>query len=211
MVSLTTTDSNRKNKYGATAPIFMNENNFKYSETYEVNGEVWCNILGTIYAVSENGNVRNRETNHILAISINDKGYHQISLYIDRLRFQTEVHRLVAEAFVIKPFSTVKLTVDHKNNDKLYNHKDNLEWLSLRDNLQKSSRARGGGSLSATDVINAIERYINNENCTTIARDLGVDGGTIRRIMRLQNWKDVSMPFRETLKTLPIYQRYICS
>lgn len=49
-------------------------------------------------------------------------------------RVQFYVHRLVAEAFLVKP--TEKHIVNHKDGNKANNSLDNLEWVTYTENLQ---------------------------------------------------------------------------
>jgi len=177
----------------------LNTNIFEYEEMKSANDSLWSQLVSTRYAISNNGLIKNIETDTILKATENDKGYNAVSLHIDDFKVQTEIHRLVAEAFIMKPASIVKLTVDHKDCVKTNNHFKNLEWVSLRTNIQRSSMARGGGALTEANVIYAIESYLSGTNCTAIAKIFKVDGGTIRQIMRLNNWKDISMPYREQL------------
>lgn len=44
------------------------------------------------------------------------------------------LHRLVAEAFILKPSDTLKLEVNHIDGDKLNNTIDNLEWVTAKHN-----------------------------------------------------------------------------
>jgi len=57
-----------------------------------------------------------------------DAGYYKVSY---KKKFY-KVHRLVAEAFL----GNLELTVNHKNGNKLDNRLENLEMVSLSDNLK---------------------------------------------------------------------------
>ncbi len=48
----------------------------------------------------------------------------------------TQLHRIVAEHFLEKPLSDVKLVVNHKNSNKLDNRASNLEWVSYGQNMK---------------------------------------------------------------------------
>lgn len=47
--------------------------------------------------------------------------------------FKREVHRLVAEKYIPNPDN--KPCVNHKDGNKLNNHKDNLEWVTYEENM----------------------------------------------------------------------------
>lgn len=101
--------------------------------------EIWKNInnYNNEYAVSNLGNVRRND-------SYNYKGYHFkeriLSQQIDRLGYcrvyltkysKTKVflvHRLVAQAFIPNPHNLPE--VNHKDENKLNNAVENLEWCT---------------------------------------------------------------------------------
>lgn len=61
-------------------------------------------------------------------------GYLSVGLSKNGIRKTITVHRLVALAFVPNP--TGEATVNHKNEIKTDNRAENLEWMSLADNLR---------------------------------------------------------------------------
>ena len=110
--------------------------------------EEWKKTSYEGYEVSNLGNVRNTKTGKVLKNSLSSSNdYYKVTLTIgckgSRKPFPIEVHRLVAEAFVPKPFSTEPLVVDHiKENDKLNNEASNLQWLTQSQNLRKANTKR---------------------------------------------------------------------
>lgn len=107
--------------------------------------EVWKPIEGYegCYEVSNMGNVRSiRRVNcygrlcggMILRPQHNKRtGYLSVTLRKNNAVKRCTVHRLVAMAFV--PTVEGADTVNHKNENKHDNRAENLEWLSLADNL----------------------------------------------------------------------------
>lgn len=63
-------------------------------------------------------------------------GYHFVVLYKDNIGKTHYVHRLVASAFIPNDDPVNKTTVNHKNEDKLDNRVENLEWMSVADNVR---------------------------------------------------------------------------
>lgn len=61
-------------------------------------------------------------------------GYKKVSLSKNKVRKHTTVHRLVAEAFISNPKELPE--VNHKDGDKLNNHKNNLEWCTGEYNMK---------------------------------------------------------------------------
>ena len=92
-----------------------------------------------LYMVDTEGNVFRVTKNGLKLLKKNktEKGY----LYVDLIKFgerkHKKIHRLVLEAFLPNENSD-KLTVNHKDEDKTNNRLENLEWLSLADNIRYS-------------------------------------------------------------------------
>ena len=60
-------------------------------------------------------------------------GYETVSISHNGKVTNMYVHRIVAEAFHANPQN--KAQVNHKNCIKIDNHKDNLEWVTPRENI----------------------------------------------------------------------------
>jgi hypothetical protein len=84
------------------------------------------------YSISDFGNVRNDTTNKILKPNINRCGYKYVSLCENGKPKSRTVHRLVCVTFLNNPND--KSCVDHINNDKIDNRKENLRWASKSEN-----------------------------------------------------------------------------
>lgn len=78
------------------------------------------------FLVSDFGEIR------IPNIAINFKKTRNGYLSFECLEERFLVHRLVAECFI--PNTESKQTVNHKDGNKLNNHKDNLEWATVEEN-----------------------------------------------------------------------------
>lgn len=63
-------------------------------------------------------------------------GYLTVMLYKDKKPKRFSVHRLVAGCFIPNPQNYE--TVNHKDENKLNNHIDNLEWMSFENNVKYS-------------------------------------------------------------------------
>lgn len=109
--------------------------------------EIWKDIEGYegLYQVSNLGRVRSLDRytkgknnskifkkGKLLKISQNQHGYNIVQLWNKQKCFQTGVHRLVAQAFIPNPNNLPQ--VNHKDENKINNCVDNLEWCSAEYN-----------------------------------------------------------------------------
>lgn len=90
------------------------------------------------YEVSSLGRIKNKTTNKIRRTSINNKGYEQIIVYIDKKPKTFYVHRVVANNFLKNPDNLPE--VNHKDENKLNNCVDNLEFCDGNYNLHYGTR-----------------------------------------------------------------------
>ena len=109
--------------------------------------EIWKDIEGFegSYQVSSLGRVRSldRQIIHpltgpkflrgcIITLHKARNGYSRITLCRDGVRFQFSVHRLVAKAFIPNPNNLPE--INHKDENKVNNRADNLEWCTREYN-----------------------------------------------------------------------------
>lgn len=119
--------------------------------------EIWhpCAGYETHYEVSNLGNVRSIERmvnnrlhnglrkspQKLLKVGKSKAGYFIVSFCVDGVKSNQTVHRLVARAFI--PNETNKPQVNHKDGNKLNNHIDNLEWVTVSENGLHAYRVLG--------------------------------------------------------------------
>lgn len=132
--------------------------------------EIWKDIKGYegLYQISNFGRIKKVPTNKILSIWINDKGYKSISLWKNKKHNSFQIHRLLALHFIpipdqLKNIDLHKLSINHKDENKLNNDLDNLEWCTQEYNLSYGT---------------ARQRMINNRSIKISQFDL--DGNFIK-------------------------------
>lgn len=179
--------------------------------------EIWKDIDGySGYQVSNLGRVRthNKVTHNALhserkwadrimkqKISKKDKSA-RIELWKGGTHKTVLVHRLVANAFLEKPIDT-DMTVNHKDGNRLNNRLDNLEWLTLGDNIRhgfdnnlytnqincilidRSGHAIGFNSLSKASLF--------------LGRSVGYISGNLKHNKPITNTKGVQFDVRLSL------------
>lgn len=104
--------------------------------------ESWKDIDGYngLYQVSDQGRIKSfrrwkragQPDEYILKPSLANNGYLQVTLYTGNSRRKFLVHRIVASAFVANPNNYT--CINHKDENRLNNAADNLEWCTIAYN-----------------------------------------------------------------------------
>lgn len=97
--------------------------------------EIWKPVVGYEghYQVSNCGRVKSIKFGKEIIMKQNiRRGYYYVNLYKNGILKTYQVHRLVAEAFLDNPDNLP--CVNHKDENKLNNNVDNLEWCTIRYN-----------------------------------------------------------------------------
>lgn len=109
--------------------------------------EIWSDIEGyeNLYQVSNLGRVKalgNGKTHNtkesILKSCVGGNGYLNVNLYKEGKKKSYLVHRLVATAFIPNPDNLPQ--VNHRDEDKLNNRVENLEWCDRSYNMNYGTR-----------------------------------------------------------------------
>ena len=91
------------------------------------------------YGVTKDGRVWSYRKKGFLIGSISKEGYHRVLLRKDGKNVNMLVHRCVMLAWAPND-DPEKTEVNHKDENKLNNHLDNLEWVSHAENLRYGTR-----------------------------------------------------------------------
>ena len=155
----------------------------------------------TKYTVDTAGRIYSGHTKKFLKPFSNPRGYMLVDLHHNGKSYTRQVHRIVAQAFISNPEHLE--TVNHKNGDKTDNSVDNLEWMTVLDNVRHAwatglVKPRYGEANPANvypeGLIHLVcqlieEDYYSNKE---IADMCGVNVTLIRDIKFRGKWKQVS-------------------
>jgi len=124
--------------------------------------------------------------------------YLQVWLSKDNKPKLISVHRLVAQAFI--PNLENKKTVNHINGIKDDNRVENLEWNTMKENLDHAwvnklrvvqvGEKHGGSVLTEKDVLE-IRENIKYYTKAELARQYKVTHSTIRGILKRKTWAHI--------------------
>lgn len=153
-----------------------------------MNKEEWRPIRGfeDRYLISNTGLVFSKISNRMLSPKIDRYGYKAISLSRNGKMKYTTIHRLVAIAFIPNPDNLP--TVNHKDEDKLNNRSDNLEWATVKENDNYGTRNE---RMANSKKKNPIAQYDADMNLIKVhlgikdaQRNTGVNRNSIRDVCR---------------------------
>lgn len=143
---------------------------------------VWKDVSDyeDFYEVSNYGVIRNKQTGKELKPRLKKNGYLTVDLGYRGVK-TTSVHRIVATAFIENPNKYP--CVNHKNENKLDNRSDNLEWCSQKYNANfgYGSTARNSPVLQFDTNGNFIRLWTSIKEA---AEKLGIKYQGISRVCR---------------------------
>jgi len=166
---------------------------------------IWKTINGfNNYQINDNGLVKSKQrkvirfngkifhyktvNERILKPALNGNNYEFVTLRNNNRHYNKRIHQLVAEHFIgIKPKG---LIIHHKDNNKLNNHYENLEYISKQKNTKYyyNSIGKSMGNVPITEIKTIKERIDNGESCQKIAKEYNVmrnDIGVLCKIVSL--------------------------
>ena len=130
-----------------------------------------------LYAIDEDGNVWGYKRKHFLSQTPDKDGYLKVSLSKNNKAKKYFVHRLVAETFIPNPNNLP--IVNHKDEIKSHNYKDNLEWCDYEYSVNYGTRNK---KISKSIYCEELDRMF--ESATVAAKELQIDRGHISACCR---------------------------
>lgn len=146
--------------------------------------EIWHDIEGYkgLYQVSNKGRVKSLKwgKERILRPGINSSGYLLVKLCKNGVGLYKFIHRLVAQAFIPNPEN--KPQVNHKDENKLNNCVDNLEWSTAKENSNYGSRNERVGDSQSKPILQYSKsgEFIREwKGASEVERVLSINNGNI--------------------------------
>jgi hypothetical protein len=90
-----------------------------------------------LYEISSFGRVKNKLTEKVLKLSVDNNGYLVLNLNKDHTKKTKRVHQLVAMTFLNHKPCGMKLVVDHINSVRNDNRVENLQIVTQKENILK--------------------------------------------------------------------------
>lgn len=147
--------------------------------------EVWKSVQEfPRYLVSNQGQIKNIKTGHILKQSTNGTGkYPHVRLCDDNGCNTKRVHKIVASAFLGE--TPKGLEINHIDGVKTNNKDTNYEFVTHKRNMEHAkrvlNRSLGGSKQKAIRVVETGEVFLS---ITEAANSLGVRQGSISNVLR---------------------------
>lgn len=136
------------------------------------------------YAITRDGRVWSYYSRKYLKGSVNTRGYLSVSISDRNGKFMTKrVHRLVAEAFIPNPDHLPE--VNHKDENKLNNRVENLEWCDRTYNMNYGTVKQRLQEYSPhSKMVRCLETGMVYKSVRSASADTGIDYASIARCCR---------------------------
>ena len=156
------------------------------------------------YKACEDGRIYDLDKNSFVKMHVDRKGYLRFYCKIGQTDFQ--VHRFILYFF--NPVENMEnLQVNHIDGDKRNNNINNLEWCTPSENLKHAFRMglktqtgdnNSFSKLTENDAYIIIDRLLNGDKVSDIAKDMDLCHQTISNIKMHKSWthltKDIIFP-----------------
>lgn len=151
--------------------------------------------MNNLFVVSVDGKVVTRvKTGNVIKQTRLKNGYMKVHTTIDGKVRNFLVHRLVAMQYIPNPDN--KPFVNHKDGNKENNHVDNLEWSTVKENMEHASETgllnpvKNEGhphhkltDLQVAEIRDAYVPYSRDRGTRALARLYGVNQSVISTIV----------------------------
>lgn len=159
---------------------------FNIKDTFE--NDEFVDVVGYegLYKINKKGEIINLGKDYcyrgIRKVSKRITGeYYTVSLIKDKIKKTCFVHKLLAEAFIPNPCPDKYNQVNHKDENKLNNDLNNLEWCDNKYNIQYSC----GTKIYIEDIIDNTKKLYNS--ITDLSYNEHISTATIYKYLRNNN------------------------
>ncbi len=181
------------------------------------------------YFINEQGQVWSCFKNRILTQHLDgQKKYLQSLMMIPgrKTGMPRYIHKLVAAVWLDPPAGEIgtnrgQYCINHKDGNKLNNHKNNLEWITCDDNTRhawQNGLNTQIGDTSASSKLNSEQvrsirlRLVDGESAYKISQEYGVSKNCIEKLRMYCNWKhqdlDLVVPMMKISNSITLQKFY---
>lgn len=141
------------------------------------NLEYGCFVTGydVRYIITSLGRLYSNVSDRWLNPNVDSSGYIQYRLTRNGKARSVLAHRLVAQHFIDNPFDLE--TVNHIDGNKLNNKVNNLEWMSVADNIKHGQQIDG-------ELINPEGTLVKFKGVAEFARLNNLDPSHVSKLLR---------------------------
>jgi len=162
----------------------------KKAEYYKENlpNEIWKKVYDYHYSVSNLGRIKNDETELLLKPSLTC-GYYKVRLCKNGKTKDIVLHNLVYQIFNNIEEIPKGYVIDHINAIKTDNRIDNLQLVTLSENVNNALyKTKTNSSAKPVIQMTLQDEFIKEfSSCAEAARVLNLDSSTISKVCRGQN------------------------
>lgn len=153
--------------------------------------ETWIDAFNLPkYEVSNEGNVRRKKNGKILKSSPSDRGYRCIDAWLDsETKKRTRIGKLVWESF---NNCECKLTIDHRDRNKLNDSLENLSCITNKENAKNRDQGRMENKYKLDDKKKQlIITNIKNKTWTIykVWRIFGIPSNYMSSVVKRGSWE----------------------
>ena len=145
--------------------------------------ETFVKVVGfEKYEVSNLGKVRNIKSGKILKPHLRRDGYLVHGLWKNNKKKNLYLHRIIATAFIDNP--EAKPQVNHIDENKTNNDLSNLEWCTIRENINHGTRTNRVAEKRSKKVVQLdLDDNVLNvfKSMRQAGRETGIDASSIAK------------------------------
>lgn len=131
-----------------------------------------------LYSATDDGQIYSERSKKFLKPRLDKGGYQQVNLHKNGVQKTYKVHRLIAMTFLKNPDNLP--CVNHKDENRINNCIDNLEFCTHEYNNQYGSHSRAVYCLEINKTFLSIK---------AVARELNISSGSLSATLKRHNGK----------------------